>query len=307
MNTMHCIQQISEWKALRHQWSDKRIAFVPTMGNLHEGHLSLVKRAKACADKVVVSIYVNPMQFAPTEDFASYPRTIQADCQKLQAQGADCILLPTEAWLYPSGVKDTTFVETPYLSQLLCGTSRPTFFKGVATVVLKLFNLVQPQVAIFGEKDYQQSLVIKKMVSDFLLDIEIITMPILREHDGLAMSSRNQYLTPEERKTASMLYQVLSELSQHIQQCPLAQSNTLIADAKQKLADIGFDLDYLALRKQADLTALSAADTDFILLVAAVLGKTRLIDNVCFKRVNEQRVGVNTHDNLKQATTTHPD
>ncbi len=304
---MHRIQCMSEWKALRQQWRSQRIAFVPTMGNLHAGHLSLVKRAKECADKVVVSIYVNPMQFAPTEDFASYPRTAHADCEQLQALGVDCVLLPTESWLYPAGVRETTFVDTPQLGQILCGTSRPTFFKGVATVVLKLFNLVKPDIAIFGEKDYQQSLVIKKMVSDLLLDIDIVTMPIFRESDGLAMSSRNQYLNPDERKTASLLYQVISELSQQIQNQKQANNGLLINLAKQKLTRLGFEVDYLALRKQADLTAPSAADQALILLVAAVLGKTRLIDNVCFKRELEKRAGVETHDNFEQITAIHAD
>ncbi len=304
MTEMHCIQSTNEWKSLRQQWMSQRIAFVPTMGNLHAGHLSLVKRAKECADKVVVSIYVNPMQFAPTEDFASYPRTVQLDCEKLQAEGVDCVLLPTEAWLYPSGVKETTFVDTPQLGQILCGTSRPTFFKGVATVVLKLFNLVRPQVAIFGEKDYQQSLIIKKMVSDLLLEIQIITMPIFREQDGLAMSSRNQYLTQEERQTAKLLYQVLSELSQQIQNQKLADTGLLVNFAKQKLTRLGFEVDYLALRKQEDLTAPGASDTDLILLAAAILGKTRLIDNLCFKREHATRVGVKTHDEVEYTATT---
>ncbi len=307
MTIMHRIDCMSEWKALRQQWKSQRIAFVPTMGNLHAGHLSLVKRAKECADKVVVSIYVNPMQFAPTEDFASYPRTVHTDCEQLQALGVDCVLLPAESWLYPSGVKETTFIDTPQLGQILCGTSRPAFFKGVATVVLKLFNLVRPDVAIFGEKDYQQSLVIKKMVSDLLLDIDIVTMPIFRESDGLAMSSRNQYLNPDERKTASLLYQVISELTQQIQNQKQTNSGLLINLAKQKLTRLGFDVDYLALRKQGDLTAPAASDQTLIVLVAAVLGKTRLIDNVCFKRELEKRAGVETHDNFEQITAIHAD
>jgi pantoate--beta-alanine ligase len=265
----------------------KKIAFVPTMGNLHAGHLSLVERAASMADQVVVSIFVNPLQFGPTEDFDSYPRTFQEDCQKLQQYSVDLVFTPTQKMLYPDGPQKQTRVIVPFISDELCGASRPQFFSGVATVVSKLFHLVQPQIAIFGQKDYQQALVIQQLIRDLNFPIEFVMGETVREEDGLAMSSRNQYLSETERRKAPKLHQYLSKIveSLRVEQCKedfLALAQRLCQESRLALENEGFSVDYLTVRHRRTLCLPSNQDTanDCVVLVAALLGKTRLIDNL---------------------------
>ena len=273
--------QINQWKA-----SQKRLAFVPTMGNLHKGHLQLVEQAKTCGDKVCVSIFVNPMQFAPGTDFERYPRTLQDDAQQLQTLGVDVLFTPAVKDIYPHDLEKTTKVSVPGLSDILCGEFRPGHFVGVATVVAKLFNLVQPEVAVFGEKDYQQLAIIKKMVADLAFAVEIQSGATVREADGLAMSSRNQYLTPEERATASCLYQTLLAAKKQINSG--ANFADIEQDAVQALQQAGFRPEYVSIRHAADLAPVSDQphgkphdkQGPLVILAAAWLGNARLIDNI---------------------------
>ena len=257
----------------------ERIGFVPTMGNLHAGHLRLIEVARKHTDKVVVSIYVNPMQFGPQEDFARYPRTLEADSARLREAGADLLFTPDDATIYPGGVAQSTYVEVPRLSNILEGMQRPGHFRGVATVVNKLFNIVVPDVAVFGEKDYQQLLVIRQMVRDMSLPIEIIGEPTVRESDGLALSSRNQYLSEEERRRAAGLHETLVHLRERIK-----RQNTNWSDLEQegilRLEKHGFTPDYLAIRHSETLLEPHSAADPLIILAAARLGQTRLIDNL---------------------------
>lgn len=255
------------------------VALVPTMGNLHAGHLALVSHARAQADYVVVSIFVNPMQFGPDEDLSTYPRTLEQDLARLEQAGVDCVFTPTVDSLYPAGIDETTFITVPVLSDILCGASRQGHFTGVATVVNRLFNIVQPDIAVFGEKDYQQLLVIRKMVADCMMPIEILSVPIMREADGLAMSSRNGYLDPQQREQAAALYRTLSELRTALQQAAKNYSE-LLRDACKSLEDSGFSVDYLELRDAADLRSVDPQTEEMIILAAAFLGNTRLIDNL---------------------------
>jgi pantoate--beta-alanine ligase len=257
----------------------ERIGFVPTMGNLHAGHLRLIEVARKHTDKVVVSIYVNPMQFGPQEDFARYPRTLEADSARLREAGADLLFTPNDATIYPGGVAQSTYVEVPRLSNILEGMQRPGHFRGVATVVNKLFNIVVPDVAVFGEKDFQQLLVIRQMVRDLSLPIEIIGEPTVRERDGLALSSRNQYLSEEERRRAAGLYETLVHLRERIK-----RQHTNWSDLEQegilRLEKYGFTPDYLAIRHSETLLEPHSAADPLIILAAARLGQTRLIDNL---------------------------
>ncbi len=265
-------------KPLRQQ--GQTIAFVPTMGNLHDGHLSLVDIAKQHADVVVVSIYVNPMQFGPNEDFDAYPRTLQDDLDKLAKIGVDWVFTPTDKVIYPNGRELQTFVEVPELTHILCGKNRPGHFNGVTTVVNKLFNIVQPDFAVFGEKDYQQLQVIKKMVDDLNLPVTIIPAPIAREDNGLARSSRNQYLTSDERQSAALLNQVLQWCAMELAQ--QQDYRQLEQDAIAKLAQQGFNVDYFEIR-HADGLALAESDDgikELMILAAAFYGKPRLLDNL---------------------------
>ncbi len=265
-------------KPLRQQ--GQTIAFVPTMGNLHDGHLSLVDIAKQHADVVVVSIYVNPMQFGPNEDFDAYPRTLQDDLDKLAKIGVDWVFTPTDKVIYPNGRELQTFVEVPELTHILCGKNRPGHFNGVTTVVNKLFNIVQPDFAVFGEKDYQQLQVIKKMVDDLNLPVTIIPAPIAREDSGLARSSRNQYLTSDERQSAALLNQVLQWCAMELAQ--QQDYRQLEQDAIAKLAQQGFNVDYFEIR-HADGLALAESDDgikELMILAAAFYGKPRLLDNL---------------------------
>ncbi|BES85816.1 pantothenate synthetase [Pectobacterium araliae] len=256
----------------------KRIALVPTMGNLHDGHMTLVDEAKAHADIVIVSVFVNPMQFERPDDLARYPRTLQEDCEKLNRRGADLVFAPSPDVIYPNGLESQTFVDVPGLSSMLEGASRPGHFRGVATIVSKLFNLVQPDLACFGEKDYQQLALIRQLVRDMGYDIDIIGVPIVRAKDGLALSSRNGYLSAEERQLAPTLYQLMMDLSAQLDNGD-RQIDTLLEQTADKLRDAGFTPDELFIRDADTLQPLSAASTRAVILMAAWLGKARLIDN----------------------------
>ncbi|ACT05900.1 pantoate/beta-alanine ligase [Dickeya chrysanthemi Ech1591] len=256
----------------------KRIALVPTMGNLHDGHLTLVDEARARADIVVVSIFVNPLQFERADDLARYPRTLQEDCEKLTRRGVDLVFAPAPDTLYPNGLQQQTFVEVPGLSQMLEGASRPGHFRGVATVVSKLFNLVQPDVACFGEKDYQQLALIRQMVADMDYDISIVGVPTVRAKDGLALSSRNGYLTAEERQQAPQLRRIMNEMVEQLSNGD-RQIDDMLASASDALRNAGFTPDELFIRDAATLQPLTIDSTRAVVLMAAWLGKARLIDN----------------------------
>ncbi len=273
---------------LRHQvtsWtqSNSKIAFVPTMGNLHAGHLSLVRAARQYCDKVIVSIFVNPLQFGADEDLAGYPRTPEADRVLLEAEDVDVLFLPGKKEIYPGEPDQQILIEVPVLDNILEGKNRPGHFRGVATVVRRLFDLVHPDVAIFGKKDYQQLLVIRRMVTELGLQVRIEGLETVRETDGLAMSSRNQYLSPDERLLAPAIYQTLKE------------SATLLADGAETVAQVtgrgremlekkGFTVDYLAVCRQNDLaplvTPIEPDEKALVILIAARLGTTRLLDNL---------------------------
>lgn len=271
--------QVSEWRA-----NNETIAFVPTMGNLHEGHLSLVDIAQHKASRVVVSIYVNPLQFSPDEDFASYPRTLEDDLTKLETLGVDLVFTPDDSIIYPDGEQHSTYVEVPVLSHIIEGEFRPGFFKGVATVVLKLFNMVQPDIAVFGEKDFQQLLVIRQMIYDLSLPIKIIGGQTKREADGLAKSSRNNYLSPAERENSRILSGSIMACRCQIEQGAdiLHAENSCI----ETLKNHGFIVDYVTLRETGRLEKVSNNELmhnkELVILAAAKLGKTRLIDNTIF-------------------------
>lgn len=256
----------------------KRVALVPTMGNLHDGHMKLVDEAKARADVVVVSIFVNPMQFDRPEDLARYPRTLQEDCEKLNKRKVDLVFAPSVKEIYPNGTETHTYVDVPGLSTMLEGASRPGHFRGVSTIVSKLFNLVQPDIACFGEKDFQQLALIRKMVADMGFDIEIVGVPIMRAKDGLALSSRNGYLTAEQRKIAPGLYKVLSSIADKLQ-AGERDLDKIIAIAGQELNEKGFRADDIQIRDADTLLEVSENSKRAVILVAAWLGDARLIDN----------------------------
>lgn len=286
---MDICQQIEQLRTIVGGWrrSGETIAFVPTMGNLHQGHLSLVEIAQEKASRVVVSIYVNPLQFSPDEDFDSYPRTLEADMDKLRAMDVDLVFTPDDSMIYPRGESRSTFTEVPGLSHIIEGEFRPGFFRGVATVVLKLFNMVQPDLAVFGEKDFQQLLVIRQMVDDLDLPIEIIGAEIIREADGLAMSSRNSYLDPLDRQNSRVLSASLQQLRQDIEQgISIEQAEK---NCSGTLQSRGFVVDYVTLRETDGLKKVSdeqlSSGKELIVLAAAKLGSTRLIDNLKFSVV----------------------
>ncbi|BBR60495.1 MULTISPECIES: pantoate--beta-alanine ligase [unclassified Klebsiella] len=256
----------------------KRVALVPTMGNLHDGHMTLVDEAKARADVVVVSIFVNPMQFDRPEDLVRYPRTLQDDCEKLNKRKVDFVFAPSEKEIYPQGLEGQTFVDVPGLSTMLEGASRPGHFRGVSTIVSKLFNLIQPDLACFGEKDFQQLALIRKMVADLGYDIEIVGVPIIRAKDGLALSSRNGYLTAEQRKIAPGLYKVLSRVAEKLKAGERDQGE-MIAIAEQELNEKGFRADDIQIRDADTLLDLTDSSKRVVILMAAWLGQARLIDN----------------------------
>lgn len=256
----------------------QRIALVPTMGNLHEGHMKLVETAKASADIVVVSIFVNPMQFDRADDLTRYPRTLQEDCEKLNKRNVDFVFAPAPAEIYPQGTENQTYVDVPGLSTMLEGASRPGHFRGVSTIVSKLFNLVQPDVACFGEKDFQQLALIRKMVADMGYDIEIIGVPIIRAKDGLALSSRNGYLSADQRKIAPGLHQVMSNMAEKLA-ADARNPDELIAIAAQELNEKGFRADDIQIRDADTLLELTETSKRAVILMAAWLGQARLIDN----------------------------
>ncbi|NKF49537.1 pantoate--beta-alanine ligase [Shewanella sp. WXL01] len=269
-------QQVSQWKQ-----QGKKVAFVPTMGNLHQGHLTLVKNAKQQADVVVVSIFVNPMQFGQNEDFDGYPRTYEQDSKALIEVGADLLFMPTPDIIYPKGLDKQTFIEVPEIGDEFCGATRPGHFRGVATVVNKLFNIVQPDVALFGRKDFQQLLIIKTMVEDLSMPIEIIGIDTIREPSGLAMSSRNGYLTADEKQRAAKLKQAMDYIAQGLQQGE--ELANVRQHAIEMIEQVGFKLDYIEVRSAVTLKPANAGDKQLVILAAAYLGKARLIDNMVFE------------------------
>ncbi|MEQ8232076.1 MAG: pantoate--beta-alanine ligase [Gammaproteobacteria bacterium] len=255
------------------------IGLVPTMGNLHAGHISLLERARDIADRTVVSIFVNPIQFGKGEDYERYPSTLADDQEKLGAAGLDLLFAPDLAELYPGGIEEDTRITVPQLSDILCGEFRPGHFSGVATVVAKLLINVQPDFALFGEKDFQQLLVIRRMAHDLLIPVEIIGMPIVREADGLAMSSRNSYLDATQRGTAAVINRTLQAAAERVLggAAPLA---AIEADGAAALAAAGMRPEYFSVRRRADLSAPRAGDRELVILTAAWLGSARLIDNI---------------------------
>ncbi|MGV2987307.1 pantoate--beta-alanine ligase [Vibrio sp. E150_011] len=256
----------------------RRIAFVPTMGNLHEGHLTLVRKAREHADIVVASIFVNPMQFERADDLNNYPRTLEDDLSKLTAEGVDLVFTPTPEIMYPQGLDKQTFVDVPGISSMLEGASRPGHFRGVSTIVAKLFNIVQPNVACFGEKDYQQLALIRQMVSDLAMDIEIIGVPTVRELDGLAMSSRNGHLTMDERQRAPVLAKTMRWISSVIRGGRHDYAS-IIEDANDQLRAADLQPDELFIRDAVTLQAINEESTQAVILMSAYLGQARLIDN----------------------------
>jgi pantoate--beta-alanine ligase len=266
-------EQIRAWRR-----EGRRIAFVPTMGNLHDGHLTLVRKAREHADIVVVSIFVNPMQFEKADDLTNYPRTLDNDLAKLNSEGVDLVFTPTPEVMYPHGLERQTFVEVPGLSQILEGALRPGHFRGVATVVTKLFNMVQPDVACFGEKDYQQLALLRQMTLDMAMDIDIIGVPTVREMDGLAMSSRNGYLTVDERQRAPVLARTMRWVSSQMRGGRTDYSE-IIVDANDQLRAAGLQPDESYIRDAVTLQAVSVETQKAVILMSAQLGKARLIDN----------------------------
>ncbi len=278
---MKTVETIQALRAEVRAWRDTGIALVPTMGNLHAGHLSLLRAAQARAEHTVVSVFVNPLQFGPREDFARYPRTLERDARLLEAAGCELLFAPDVGEIYPQG-EPMTRVQVRGLSEILDGHFRPGHFEGVATVVAKLLIAATPNVVIFGEKDFQQLLIVQRMVADLGLPVEIVGAPIVRDADGLALSSRNQYLDATERTRATQLYRTLQELARSLAgQVPdAAGRRALEARAAEALTREGFRVEYVAIRDAADLAEPRADSRQLIALVAAWLGKTRLIDNV---------------------------
>lgn len=280
---MKTVTQINDLRATINQWrkAGQKIAFVPTMGNLHEGHLSLVDDAFMRADKVVVSIFVNPMQFGANEDLDNYPKTLAADSAALTERGVNLLYTPAVKDIYPRPLKEQTYVDIPKISNIICGETRPNHFRGVTTVVTKLFNLVQPDIACFGQKDFQQLFLIKRMVEDLSMPIQIIGVPTVREKSGLAMSSRNGYLTPEEKQLASVLYSSLKYAKQYIQQGHKDYKHIKQAmQANIEQADLRTD--YIEFKDANTLAEATQDTTNFVVLVAAFIASARLIDNIEF-------------------------
>jgi pantoate--beta-alanine ligase len=281
------MQTITTIKALRgciRQWrqAGQSVAFVPTMGNLHAGHIQLVETAKQKADKVVVSIFVNPAQFGVNEDFNSYPRTEQQDQTALQEHGADVLFLPSTTEMYPQ--LPQTVISVSELSKLHCGANRPGHFDGVALVVCKLLNIVLPDLLLLGEKDFQQLTVIRNMITDLNIPVELQGVSTVRETDGLALSSRNSYLSPAQRLVAPMLFQALCSVRDAVLTNPDDDYRQVLAEQSLSLQQAGFDLDYIKLCRSSDLLPANTDDQHLVLMIAAKLGTTRLIDNICFNR-----------------------
>jgi len=278
------MQSITEIKSLRSQIKAWRqaglsVALVPTMGNLHRGHFSLVEKAKTLADKVVVSIFVNPMQFGANEDLDNYPRTLNEDKQSLAELETDIVFTPSVETIYPNGLGAQSFVDVPDISLGYCGGSRPGHFRGVATIVTKLFNLVQPDYACFGEKDFQQLQVIKTMARDLSIPVEVIGVPTMREVSGLAMSSRNGYLSEAQKTTATVLFKTLNTCAEQLKsgEKDFVKLESL---AKQSLEQAGLKPDYFEIAQRDTLKTATLKDTKFVILAAAYFGNVRLIDNI---------------------------
>lgn len=278
---MEVIEDKTALKELLLEWRQhgEHVAIVPTMGNLHSGHASLVELAREHAERVVVTVFVNPTQFAEGEDFEDYPRTLERDKRRLQRVNTDVIFVPNVETLYPFGLQNATSVTVPGLTENFCGSFRPGHFDGVTTVVARLFALVQPDVAVFGQKDYQQQLVIRRMVDDLGLPINIITAPTVREENGLAMSSRNAYLSDEERAMAPKIHEVLKSAGEALQSGKRNFEELENAASKQ-LSEAGFEVEYVAIRRALDLSVPNRDCDELVLMVAAHLGKARLIDNI---------------------------
>ncbi len=275
VDTKEALQsQLEEW---RH--ANDHIALVPTMGNLHSGHIELVRKAREHAERVVVSIYVNPTQFGPDEDLDDYPRTLELDTRRLRNAGVDALFTPTDETMYPFGIEMATVVSVPGLTEHFCGASRPGHFDGVTTVVARLFALVRPDVAVFGQKDYQQQLVIRHMTADMGLPVRIVTAPTVRDDDGLALSSRNSYLTEDEQAIAPELFATLKAVGAELQDGK-RNFDELEASATRRLESAGFVSEYFAIRRAENLEEPDRDCDELVLLVAARLGKARLIDNL---------------------------
>lgn len=268
-------QQIAYWRQ-----QGLRIGFVPTMGNLHAGHFALVELAREHSDRVVASIFVNPTQFGPNEDYGRYPRTPDKDIAGLTANGCDALFLPSVEQMYPFGTIGCVQMHVPGITDILCGMHRPGHFNGVAQVVARLFNMIGPDVAVFGRKDYQQLQVIRYMATEMSFPVRIIPAPTLREVDGLAMSSRNQYLQGDERQTATFIYKTLCSMRDQAAHGVLLQG--IEAEARQRLEQNGFVVDYAEIRRSDLARPLAANEPDLLALIAARLGRTRLIDNLEF-------------------------
>jgi pantoate--beta-alanine ligase len=281
---MRIVHAIAELRARVAAWkrAGERVAFVPTMGNLHRGHIRLVERARELAPRTVASIFVNPTQFGPGEDFAAYPRTLAEDSRQLEAAGLDLLFAPGVAEVYPRPLERMTQVTVPELPAVLCGASRPTHFLGVTTVVSKLFNMAQPDVAVFGEKDWQQLVIIRRMATDLDLPVEIVGLPTVREPDGLALSSRNGYLSAEERAVAPALHATLRATAERLRAGGRDYA-ALEAAAKGELAAAGFRPDYFEIRRPDDLRRPAAGDVELRIFAAAWLGRARLIDNLAVR------------------------
>lgn len=280
MNTVRTVRELRAAVA-RARGEGKRIGFVPTMGNLHDGHAALVEKAAQRVDFVVASIFVNPLQFGANEDLASYPRTLEADQERLLNAGCNLLFAPTVEEMYPQDMAGQTLVSVPGVAEGLCGASRPGHFAGVATVVCKLFNMVQPDLAVFGQKDYQQLAVIRTLVHDLNMPIQIIGEPTVRADDGLALSSRNGYLDAQQRSSAPVIYRTLCDLAEAIRagERDFAQ---LQARARTSLEAAGLRPDYVEIRNANDLQPASHEDRQLVILAAAFIGSTRLIDNLAF-------------------------
>lgn len=273
MNVLTSLSALREWRS-----TQTSVALVPTMGNLHDGHLQLVRTALQHNKTVIVSIFVNPMQFGKNEDLDNYPRTLKADCDALDALGVSAVFIPDVSDVYPRGMTHQTRVEVPEVSDILCGASRPGHFTGVATIVCKLFNMVQPQLAVFGEKDYQQLQVIRLMTQDLSLPVTVLGVPTQREPSGLALSSRNGYLTPGQKQQAAALYQALRDAESALQTEP--QFTRIEQTLTEQVTQAGFQPDYVSIRNAADLQPATTNDPEWVILVAAFMGSTRLIDNL---------------------------
>ncbi len=283
---MNKVQRVSSLRAaVQAARKDKKtIGFVPTMGNLHEGHLELVRLAKRRAEFVVVSIYVNPTQFGKNEDLANYPSTPEEDARSLAEIGADLLFLPEQETMYPGDIDEQTVVYVPKIGDLYCGKDRPEHFYGVTTVVSRLFNMVQPDIAVFGNKDYQQIAIIRRMVEDLAYPIQVVGVDTVRSEQGLALSSRNGYLTDKQLAVAPSLHQSLLTMSDALKLKPAVVSKKALQEledeTKSRLKKLGFKPQYITVCRQRDLKPAKKGDTRLVILAAAQLGRARLIDNI---------------------------